>query len=170
MTTFFIADLHFGDDKLLTTYRRPDGSPLRPFKDVAEMDAEIVKRWNDIVTDDDTVWVLGGLGRKPHFGKVASLNGTKRLIAGNGDNIDFALVGLFSEIRNAKHLPGLMLTYLPVHERQLTDREVNVHGHLRARGLKSAQYVCVSAEQTDYRPISENELRSRIEMKRRHYA
>lgn len=163
MTTFFIADLHFGDEATCTKYRRPDGSPLRAFRNAAEMDAELIRRWNETVGDDDTVWVLGDLGRKPHFRAVAMLKGEKRLVAGNGDEVaEIARAGLFAEIRAVKSLPGLLLSHVPVHPSQLNDRTANVHGHLHAKSVPDPRYLCVSVEQTGFRPVCEGAIRTRL--------
>ncbi|WP_258934193.1 hypothetical protein [Nesterenkonia pannonica] len=52
MTTFFTSDHHFGHANII---RYCD----RPFADVAEMDEAMIDRWNETVSPDDEVWVLG---------------------------------------------------------------------------------------------------------------
>lgn len=158
--TFVVADLHFGDEATCTRYRKPDGSPLRPFASAAEMDAEIVSRWNQSVTERDLVYVLGDVGRGANVGSVRLLAGRKHLIAGNGDNVAaIAALGLFESISVAKWLPGFLLTHIPVHAGQLGRGIVNVHGHLHARTVPDPRYVCVSVEQTDFRPIELDALK-----------
>jgi calcineurin-like phosphoesterase family protein len=52
------------------------------------MDDELISRWNAVVADDDTVWVLGdvALGRIDHtLSLVGRLRGRKLLVAGNHD-------------------------------------------------------------------------------------
>ena len=103
METYFIADLHFGHAKSLEF----DG---RPFSSVEENDEEIIRRWNSVVGDDDTVWILGDLswhGPKTTAKILDSLNGTKKLIVGNHDkrtvrNTDCA--SRFEEIVDYKEL------------------------------------------------------------------
>jgi calcineurin-like phosphoesterase family protein len=56
MTDFVIADLHFGDSA--TAARR---RALLP--GVHDVDGELVRRWNGVVTDTDTVCLLGDVGR-----------------------------------------------------------------------------------------------------------
>ena len=51
---FFTSDLHFGHENVL----RFDN---RPFASVEEMDAELVRRWNEKVGKGDLVYVLGDL-------------------------------------------------------------------------------------------------------------
>lgn len=52
---YFTADTHFG-------HERTWHLSVRPFKSVAEMDDEIVSRWNNTVTSEDTVYHLGDFG------------------------------------------------------------------------------------------------------------
>ena len=50
----FISDFHIGHKNVL----KYDG---RPFEDVDEMHVELIKRWNNVVEDDDIVYYLGDL-------------------------------------------------------------------------------------------------------------
>lgn len=82
METFFTSDLHFGHKNVL---RFDD----RPFTSVEEMDAAIIKNWNDRVGKTDRAYILGDVSwyntRKTEE-LLGSLNGHKILIAGNHDN------------------------------------------------------------------------------------
>ena len=49
---YFIADTHFGDSRII-------GYENRPFESVQEMDKILIEKWNEIVTVEDTVYVLG---------------------------------------------------------------------------------------------------------------
>lgn len=159
MRTFVVADLHFGDEATCNRYRKPDGSRLRPFASAAEMDAEIVRRWNQSVTERDLVYVLGDVGRGANARSVRLLAGRKRLVAGNGDDVAaIAQLGLFESISVAKWLPGYLMTHIPVHVSQLARGMVNIHGHLHARSVGDPRYACVSLEQTDFRPVRLDEL------------
>jgi calcineurin-like phosphoesterase family protein len=161
MTEFVVADLHFGDDATCRRYRRPDGSPLRPFGNASAMDREIVRRWNDTVGDEDTVYLLGDIGRREHIETVRQLRGRKHLIAGNGDNLDAIVrTSIFESVTVAKWLPRLLLTHMPVHPSQLRANAVNVHGHLHAATVGDPRYVCVSVEQTDYYPVRLADVRA----------
>lgn len=81
MTTFFTSDTHFGHARIIELCDRP-------FKDVDHMNAEIVKRWNEVVSPDDTVYHLGdvALGAiSDSLPRVGELNGYKILVEGNHD-------------------------------------------------------------------------------------
>ena len=81
MTTFFTSDTHFGHARIIELSDRP-------FSDVDHMNTEIVRRWNEIVTPDDTVFHLGDVALGPidqSLAVVGRLNGFKVLVNGNHD-------------------------------------------------------------------------------------
>jgi len=81
MTTYYTSDLHFGH---LNIIRFCD----RPFPGVSAMNARLVQLWNETVTDDDTVWVLGdvALGALDEsLACIGRLAGHKVLVPGNHD-------------------------------------------------------------------------------------
>lgn len=78
---FYISDMHFGHANCLSFDNRP-------FTSVDEMDAELIRRWNSVVSAGDLVYVLGDM----FWCKVSEaipileqLNGQKFLIKGNHD-------------------------------------------------------------------------------------
>lgn len=80
--TFFTADCHFGHLNIIKYDNRP-------FTCVREMDEEMIRRWNETVAPQDTVYILGDLSWHDDA-KTAEilrqLNGKKILIDGNHDN------------------------------------------------------------------------------------
>jgi calcineurin-like phosphoesterase family protein len=84
-TRYFTADLHLGHQNII----RYCG---RPFRDVDEMNAAIVERWNDTVADDDEVLVLGDFAMGQidvNLPTARQLRGRKILLAGNHDRCWF---------------------------------------------------------------------------------
>ena len=81
MQTFFTSDTHFEDEFAIQYFDRP-------FQSVDEMNAILVKRWNEVVGDDDIVYHVGDFTTKDlrHFTKwVDRLNGRLRILPGNMD-------------------------------------------------------------------------------------
>jgi calcineurin-like phosphoesterase family protein len=79
---FFTSDHHFGHANII---RFCD----RPFKDVQEMDEELIRRWNERIGPNDEVYHLGdiALTKGNGFDRILErLNGTKYLILGNHDS------------------------------------------------------------------------------------
>lgn len=129
---FYTSDLHFGND---FTRRRSN----RPFSSTDEMDAALIRNWNALVTDTDTVFVVGDLGTYEGdipAAQLSLLKGHKHLIRGNYDSgyTDqqslfqfFETVTDFNEIEdNGQHI---MLCHYPV---LYTKRGMMIHGHLHA--------------------------------------
>jgi calcineurin-like phosphoesterase family protein len=80
--TWFSADLHLGHEKILTL-----GSG-RPFSSIAEHDETLIQNWNDRVSRDDVVWVLGDVAMGDigeSLEACRELRGHKYLICGNHD-------------------------------------------------------------------------------------
>jgi calcineurin-like phosphoesterase family protein len=84
MNTFFTSDPHYGHENILTYENRP-------FKDIYEMNDELIRRWNSVVKDGDLVYVLGDLTLEhPRDIKfIKQLKGNKILIYGNHDSTKF---------------------------------------------------------------------------------
>jgi calcineurin-like phosphoesterase family protein len=78
---FFTADEHYGHHNIIKYCDRPFGT-------IHDMDAEIIKRHNEIVTEDDIVVHAGDftLGEKSHAKNyIDQLNGTHIFISGSHD-------------------------------------------------------------------------------------
>jgi calcineurin-like phosphoesterase family protein len=81
---YYIADCHFGHDKV----RKLD---KRPFETVEQMDAYMIERWNQVVRKKkDEVVILGDfcMGKGERVNELLSmLNGKKCLVSGNHDKM-----------------------------------------------------------------------------------
>lgn len=78
---FLTSDLHLGHDKDFIVQ-------ARGFKTVEEMNAEIIRRWNERVFPDDDVYVLGDLTLgdiEEGIRLIAKLNGYLHIMRGNHD-------------------------------------------------------------------------------------
>jgi calcineurin-like phosphoesterase family protein len=98
---WFTSDLHFGHANVIRYGKRPFANP-------EEMDAEIVKRWNDLVSLGDEVWVLGDVSfHKPivTYGLLHQLHGKKHLVRGNHDrHMKQQVLDCFSSVQDYKEL------------------------------------------------------------------
>lgn len=82
--TFLIADTHF-DDEMINIFEN------RPFKSTLEARNCIVKNWNSVVNNEDTVYLLGDVFAENSDESyiedtLKSLNEKIVIIAGNHDN------------------------------------------------------------------------------------
>lgn len=81
MTRFFTADLHLGHRNIIDYSHRP-------YRDADDMNVALIERWNETVSDDDEVVVLGdfAMGRIAEtLPLTALLHGRKVLLTGNHD-------------------------------------------------------------------------------------
>ena len=128
---YYIADMHFGHKNILKYDKRP-------FADTEQMDKEIIRRWNERVNDDDTVYVLGdaffrGEGRSLEI--MNRLNGYKHLIRGNHDRNNGKMLKMwesvceYEEIKDGEQL--VVLSHYPMmfynHQH---DGAVMLYGHV----------------------------------------
>ena len=158
MPTFFTSDTHFGDHRTLNLYKRP-------FASTAEMDAELVRRWNAVVGPGDEVWHLGDFARTAALAReiLQQLNGIKHLIVGNNDpgpGVDqgWASVGPYVEIERDGHF--LVLCHYPFRSwRRQYEGALNLHGHAHGR-MKAPlpRQFDVGVDVRDYRPVTVAEL------------
>lgn len=77
---FFTSDTHFGHQRTFDYSMRS-----MYFKDVEEMNSEMVRRWNETVGENDIVYHLGDFG---DFEFVKKLNGRIILLYGNYERND----------------------------------------------------------------------------------
>ena len=174
-----VSDTHFRHKNILKFTDSNTGEFIRPgFADVDEMDEHMIERWNSVVKPGDIVYHLGDvvMGDKEWFKQNwPRLNGGKRLIVGNHDDIKFlAGGGFFSKVLMWRMFPefGLMFSHVPLHVSNLLqlakkggkypedcETMLNVHGHIHQNSSPEGPYCNVSVEAIDYTPVNIEELR-----------
>lgn len=78
---YFTADLHFYHEKIIK-------STNRPFRNADEMNKVLVRKWNEKVTFEDDIYILGDFtmkGAELAAAILSALKGRKHLIRGNHD-------------------------------------------------------------------------------------
>ena len=76
---FFTSDHHFGHENIIKFVNRP-------FRNGAEMDEELIKRWNEKVSDEDEVYYLGDLTLGDNgIDYLMKLNGNIKIVPGGHD-------------------------------------------------------------------------------------
>lgn len=171
---FLVSDTHFGHAGVCKFTRNDGITKLRPWTDPAEMDEEMVKRWNETVRPNDKVYHLGDVVMNRKSLKTLSrLNGDKVLIRGNHDIFrDDDYREYFRELRAYHVMNGMILSHIPIHEESLGRFKLNVHGHthsnrvLLSNGNIDFRYHCVCVEQTDFKPILFEDVLKRIKKER----
>ena len=162
MTTFVIADCHFGH-RGMVTFLREDGTKQRPYDTVADMNEDMIEKWNSVVSPKDTVLVLGDFVINRSALPIADrLNGTKELIMGNHDTMRAEeYLKYFKKLHGSKGYNDYVLTHIPLHPNSVCERyKGNIHGHLHHHSVPDGEglYYCVSAERVGYMPINIDEV------------
>jgi calcineurin-like phosphoesterase family protein len=159
MKTFLISDTHFGHVGV-TKFLRPDGSKLRPWDSVEEMDEALVENWNKTIGKNDKVYHLGDFCiNKKALSIGYRLNGRKILIKGNHDIFKLKDYTFFDDIRAYHVLNNYILSHIPIHPSSKGRFNLNIHGHTHANvvldheGIPDPWYCPVSVEHINYTPI-----------------
>jgi calcineurin-like phosphoesterase family protein len=151
---FLIADTHFGDKNICRIENRPFATELG-------MTSGLIKKWNEVVSDEDTVYLLGDIGVKEVVYKILSekkLKGKIILIVGNHDK------GMEEDLRRL----GVEVIEHPIivddfwifsHEPMYVSEQMpyaNVFGHVHNNPMYktvSSRSYCVSVERIGFMPI-----------------
>jgi calcineurin-like phosphoesterase family protein len=169
---YFISDTHFSHANILT-FKREDGTPLRAFKDVQEMDETIIANWNSVVRPQDKIYHLGDICmNKRSLSLLSRLNGHKRLVRGNHDAETAKLyLEYFDDVYGVRVFAKekFICSHIPIHPASLSRWKLNVHGHLHSNIVRlpdsspDKRYMNVSVEQINYTPISMDTILEYIE-------
>lgn len=128
---FYIADTHFGHSNII----RYDN---RPFINTKQMDETMLDRWNEVVGDEDTVYILGDFSWHKEDDTLKILDqlaGKKVLIRGNHDRISpqiakkFAKICDYLEITDCNQRVVMSHYPMPFWNGQFRD-SVHLYGHV----------------------------------------
>jgi calcineurin-like phosphoesterase family protein len=164
VTVFFTSDQHFGHGGARGLFKRPFGT-------VAEMDAVMAARWNEVVGAGDEVWHLGDLAVRQPAARIAELldglAGTKHLIVGNNDGPATTGLPQWASVRHYAELEvdgtWLILCHYPLRTWNRIGRgALNLHGHSHGRLAPLARQVDVGVDLWDFRPITLADIRMNL--------
>ena len=166
---YYISDLHFG-------HRNVIGMDGRPFETIEEMDETLIRLWNERVTDEDDVYILGDFAYRN--GNAASwylrqLRGRKHLVIGNHDRVTTRDQQAMAYFVSAEKLDWVMdngrsvsLCHFPVAEWYgKRYGGYHVHGHLHNRRDEVYEFMArfdralnAGCMLNGYRPVTLEEL------------
>ncbi len=168
MTTFFTSDTHFSHAAIV-------GYCNRPFANVEEMDAEMVRRWNARVEPGDVVYHLGDFA----FGPVENidrfwtqLNGEIVLFLGNHDRSKGRMEKTFGTGNVLQHdyitvdHKHLWLSHKPNPDWETRDiligpmgfADYHLHGHVHEKYARRGNQINVGVDVRNYAPATLEEL------------
>lgn len=147
---YFTSDLHF-------CHNKPFIYEDRGFNSIEEHDAAIIKNWNSIVKDEDTVFILGDLmlcNNREGIKKINQLNGNISIILGNHDTSTRINVYkdelmkicsiTYADIIRYKGY-NFFLCHYPLETENFDDRGmkhtlINLHGHTHSKATFTNEY------------------------------
>lgn len=166
---FFTADLHFYHDKIIRHTQRP-------FQNVEEMNQTLIRKWNNKISYDDEVYILGDLtmkGADIASACLSPLRGRKHLIRGNHDHFvdspEFEC-SLFESVQDYKEITYLNTRFILFHYPVLEwngygKGAIMLHGHqhnhkdynLKNRKMGIQRYD-VGVDANGMEPVSAEEI------------
>lgn len=160
---FFSADQHFGHEQIIKHCNRP-------FKNAKVMNDTIIRNYNDVVSDDDDVYIAGDLSilTVQHKGTIETwiqrLNGRIHLILGNHDIKNpwiYLDMGIWSV-----HAPHFEVEeFIVVHDPALSQININkwfLCGHVHNLFHIHRNCLNIGVDVNKFRPISIDEVREVI--------
>lgn len=180
MATYFIGDMHVGHKNVLKF-------DSRPFKSIEEHDNFLFDNWNNLINDDDDVYILGDFSWTSPSETVKyfeQLKGNKHLIVGNHDSKllkNAAVRKLFVEIKDRKelrlddkttiildhypspcfknHMRGWYHLYAHVHNSAEWDMMEEIRGNFESKNIKCEMYnVGCMMTYINYKPRTLQEI------------
>ena len=135
------SDLHFQHETMIE-------SGLRPYN----FEKKIIKNWNALVKDTDTVLILGDVAWRNDYTVFKKLKGRKILVKGNHDSksceafleyFDFACDTF------TWHYNGIDIIFSHEPLKNFS-QDLNIHSHVHNRTLKSKKHLLISIELMGY--------------------
>lgn len=162
--TWVYSDPHFYH-KNIVKFTNYDGSKVRPWDDAEKMTEDMITWYNELVTDQDRVYILGDVTfTAAHMNAVVPrLKGRKCLVPGNHEPTKMRkYFDLFDDVRGYVQRDGFIMSHIPLHPHCLGRWKVNIHGHLHNNTVKvekftgereDERYYCACVERTNFRPV-----------------
>jgi len=156
MKVFFTADCHFDHANIIKYCNRP-------FKNIAHMNYEIVRRWNNVVSPEDLVYHVGDFAFKGQLnGRIFEkrLNGIIVHIRGNHDKnngiktyIDEAIMSFGGKTVFVQHKPPIDKNEIPVCDFVVCG---HVHEKWKAKFVKDCNIpiINVGVDVWNFEPVS----------------
>lgn len=160
MTTWFTSDTHFAHANIIEYCGRP-------FRDVEEMNREMVERWNARVQPGDTVYHLGDFAFGPYenIGKFRGLlNGEVTLVLGNHDRslkrmAEAGFKGVAAWLTLTLGNYRLFLTHKPFPpEGGFGHVDLILHGHVHEKYARRGNQINVGVDVRGFAPATLDEL------------
>ena len=168
---FFTADTHFGHDAIVKFCERP-------WPNSKVMDRALVRNWNSVIKEEDTVYILGdftmaGPSKTNEVEKIVSkLNGTKILVIGNHDRLkmhNYTDIGFYQVAYPFLTFNNWYMVHDPSLAVACPKNSIVLSGHLHGLygksniGPKDQTIIDVGVDAWNYTPVSYKQIIEEIE-------
>lgn len=173
---WFTSDTHFNHQSMLL-----EDSCDRPFRNVWNMNACMIERWNEVVKKGDIVYHLGDFALPPKADGepideiIKKLNGQIILVRGNHDHNVRKYEDMFAKVSDLEYIKGdgddkkyrIMLCHYPMQTwRASCHGSWHLHGHSHGNLEPIGKRLDVSVDAHDFRPLSFNAVKEIIMARR----
>jgi calcineurin-like phosphoesterase family protein len=175
---FFCSDLHENHANVIKYDNRP-------FKDVSHMNAELIRRWNNKVGVNDTVFYLGDLTFRKDIEEIKifvnQLNGKIHFIYGNHDDdriitklnrfetiSDYVTLSILDKDSPRKYQDIMLSHYAILSWDKSHHGSWHLHGHSHQSLVKpnpeyyKRKVIDIGCNGWDYEPLSYNEKKNNV--------
>ena len=164
--TWVYSDPHFYHQNICV-FTNSDGGKLRPWDDAEKMTEEMIAWYNELVDDEDRVYILGDVAFSAEKIRqsVGRMKGRKVLVPGNHEPPKMRkYFDLFDDVRGYIVKKGFVMSHMPIHVGSLSRWQLNIHGHTHNNTVKlhtaqgseltveDKRYYCACVERTNFRP------------------
>lgn len=160
---YFSSDFHLGH-KVINKYRPQFESAQEHDEKVLDMISKLQKR--------DILYVLGDFlfdssYYKEYLNRIKKMPVRIKLVMGNHDNIELYKDCISSNIEIQLPLfsyKNMWISHCPIHEQELRNRDLNVHGHLHGAKINSDRYFNVNLDNNNFNFVSFDEIKTRQQL------
>jgi len=154
---YFCSDIHFGD-KRLNLFQRDI-----QFKTRDEFDINMIRNWNNVVSDEDIVYVIGDVVHDIEKVDILSqLKGYKILIIGNYDEKHTDILkNYFDEIYENLiiNIEGIGNVYMNHYPEKAHPDFFNIVGHVHALWKVQRNMINVSVDAWNFQLVPEESIK-----------
>jgi len=171
MREFWTADTHAGHRNIIKYCNRP-------YDNVYEMDEAYIKNHNSLVGKDDIVWHLGDVANacsiEYAINFVKRLNGRKRLILGNHDDLAFEMhnrvPGLWNSIETYREIRVngqlIVMFHYPISVwHHAYKGSWQLFGHVHGTNPNHGKSLDVGVDKWNFAPITFNDIKKVMDNK-----
>ena len=155
---WFTSDLHFNAQRTIDISKRP-------FKTPDELNKALIKNWNEVVSKDDTIYILGDFGDLSY---AKYLNGRKVFIKGNYErnyytdeqlkqyfDVVYPLDVMYLPVEHNGKLYDIYITHEPLNllGRSMTETTIGLFGHIHKLCMVKRYGINVGTDCHHFTPI-----------------